>query len=248
MYIHLHSLFIFFFNILGKQTISTDAKESFKNEMHEIIKSFLSNEESFTTSAFNVCTDSPNLKKSSTLRTPSFQQIAILNGIVSCQNLQLYEFQLTFSQNKPFLLFLFSEVHKCCLSPSVHQYHAFTVLLNWLRMCNMFLHNFHNRTDVYFSEDGEIVQKILNLLESNWQSPVKGINGFIKDIYRSIIMLNEKECKLLGVEDMHFVKNLLEKTMVLSWQVKGKYFLLSVVLQYIDYCKVIFQFIFYSLK
>lgn len=105
-------------------------------------------------------------------------------------------------------------------------------------MCEMCITQFVKNDDLFFDTNSEIVEKLLSLLESNWQSPIKGINSFIKELYKSIIKLNEKESERFSVNNVHLVSYMLDKTMLLSWQVKGKYFLLSVILQMRDYDEV----------
>lgn len=183
---------------------------------------------------------SESIKNSPNLKTSSFQQIVILNGIVSCQATELYLHSLDFFHKKPFLILIFEAVYQCCLTPSIHQYHAFLVLLNWLKMCEVCIYKFHSNGNTFFATDSDIVQKLLNLLESNWQSPIKGINGRLKELYNSIIRVNKLESKIFDLNERQFILYLLEKTMVLSWQVKGKYFLLSVILQNMDYNEVSF--------
>lgn len=201
------------------------------------------NYEFYITVGFRMFEDySQSIKNSPNLKTSSFQQIVILNGIVSCQATELYLHSLDFFHKKPFLILIFEAAYQCCLTPSIHQYHAFLVLLNWLKMCEMCMYKFHSNGNTFFATDSDIVQKLLNLLESNWQSPIKGINGRLKELYNSIIRVNKLESKILDLSDTQFIYYLLEKTMGLSWQVKGKYFLLSVILQNMDYNEVSFTF------
>lgn len=209
----------------------------------EDICAFFENCELYITIGFKMFEDySQSIKNSPNLKTSSFQQIVILNGILSCQATELYIQPLDFFHKKPFLILIFEAVYQCCLSPSIHQYHAFLTLLNWLKMCEMSLYKFPNNSNIFFATEGDIVQKLLKLLESNWQSPIKGINGRLKELYNSIIRVNKLESKRFDLNDKQFIHYLLQKTMVLSWQVKGKYFLLSVILQNMDYNEVSFTF------
>lgn len=204
----------------------------------ESVSEFFMDYESHITNGLRLFENySKYLQNTAGSKPSTFQQIVILNGIVSCQVIELYSYSLDCFNKKPFLIVIFEVVYQCCLIPTIHQYHAFLVLINWLKMCELCIHKFQKTSKQYFSTNSDIVQKVLHLLESNWQSPIKGINGRLRELYNGIIKVNKLESEITS-HDSELICYLLNKTMMLSWQVKGKYFLLSVILQNMDYKEV----------
>ncbi|KAF8789183.1 hypothetical protein HNY73_007144 [Argiope bruennichi] len=173
-------------------------------------------------------------------KIPTFHQIAVLHGILSCQRTNLFPFRSRFFNHKPFLIAIFNSIYLSCLTPCSYQYHAFSTLVNWLKTCQKFFHKLFSdddhRLDVYFSSDTQIVKKTLYLLESNWESPIKGISAFVKEAYKLLIVLSKTECDLKDC-DFDLACYLLNQTCKLSWKIKGKYLVLSILLQFVDYAK-----------
>ncbi|GFQ78313.1 uncharacterized protein C1494.07 [Trichonephila clavata] len=171
--------------------------------------------------------------------TPSFHQIAFLHGILSCQKPDLFSFRSKYFHHKPFLLTLFNSIHLSCLTPCSSQYHAFSILVNWLKTCKTLLNELVRIEDsnAYFSSKTELISKTLSVLESNWESPIKGVNSFVKEAYKVLIALSGAECDSLKNHDFSLIQFLIDQAMKLSWKIKGKYLVLSIVLQLIDYKK-----------
>ncbi|GFS68358.1 thyroid adenoma-associated protein homolog [Nephila pilipes] len=172
-------------------------------------------------------------------KIPTFHQIAILHGILSCQSTGLFPYRSKHFYNKPFLLIMFNSIHLMCLTPCSSQYHAFSILVNWLKTCQNLLHKLVGMedTNAYFSSKTELINRILSVLESNWESPIKGVSAFIKEAYRVLIALSGAESDYLKIHKFNLVQYLIDQTMKLSWKVKGKYLVLSIILQFIDYKK-----------
>ncbi|GIY27119.1 uncharacterized protein C1494.07, partial [Caerostris extrusa] len=168
-------------------------------------------------------------------RIPTFHQITILHGILSCQRTDLLAFCCRTFDDRPFLITMFYPIYQSCVTPCSNQYHAFSILVNWLKTCQRHLQELVGRQDRrYFSTSTFIVVKTLSVLESNWESPIKGVSTFVKEAYRTLIALSKAECDYLKVYDFDLVQGLLDPIMKLSWKVKGKYVVLSIVLQSID--------------
>ncbi|XP_071034038.1 tRNA (32-2'-O)-methyltransferase regulator THADA isoform X2 [Parasteatoda tepidariorum] len=170
---------------------------------------------------------------------PSFSQIAVLHGMLSYQNSDIFLFSSKLHKDIPFLISLFEYICSMCSSPCCSQYHAFSVLLSWLKTCEKYLPKvLHSKPEAIFSSGTSfVVTKTLCLLESNLESPVKGVTTFVKECYRLLIHLSQSEGELLNRQDFDMVNFLLDQTMKLSWQIKGKYVILSVLLQFVDYKK-----------
>lgn len=192
------------------------------------------------------CTDESDVQHSTIQKfqneessgTVKFHQIALLHGTLSYQNSEL--FSSTFKQtNQIFILSLFIPIYKSCLTPSSSQYHAFSVLVSWLKTIEKFSSADLTLNSV-FSSNSPTVSRILGLLASNWESPIKGVSGFVKEAYRVLIALSVAECALKK-SDFSIVGLLLEQVMKLSWKVKGKYLVLSAVLNFVDYKKVVIE-------
>ncbi|GIY68476.1 thyroid adenoma-associated protein homolog [Caerostris darwini] len=169
-------------------------------------------------------------------RIPTFHQITILHGILSCQRADLLAFCCRTFDDRPFLITMFYPIYQSCVTPCSNQYHAFSILVNWLKTCQRHLQELVGPQDSrYFSTGTLIVGKTLSVLESNWESPIKGVSTFVKEAYRTLIALSKAECVYLKMYDFDLVQSLLDPIMKLSWKVKGKYVVLSIVLQSIDY-------------
>ncbi|CAL1264611.1 unnamed protein product [Larinioides sclopetarius] len=218
---HPKSLYISFETCQIKEFLTTSSEE--QTDLISIVQEFIQEEDK--------------------RKIPTFHQIAILHGILSCQRTDLFPFKSRLFGHKPFLIAIFNSIYLSCLTPCSSQYHAFSTLVNWLKTCQKFFHklfdNRDNKSEIYFSSDTFIVKKILYLLESNWESPIKGVSSFVKEAYRLLIALSKTECYYLKNYDFDIVYYLLDQTSKLSWKVKGKYIVLSIILQFIDYTKFV---------
>ncbi|XP_054712926.1 thyroid adenoma-associated protein homolog [Uloborus diversus] len=170
-------------------------------------------------------------------KLPSFGQLAILHGMISTQKQQLFAAKIVKDDYRPFLVTLFDSLHFCCVSLSSMQFHTYSTLLNWLRMCVKYYNEIFSSQTQYFSPEGEVTWKLLPLLEASWQSPVKGINGLVKEIYRLIISLSKTEKEFQNLSGIDLTEYLLSYVLKMNWKVKGKYLVLSVILQHVPYDK-----------
>ncbi|KAG8192294.1 hypothetical protein JTE90_002118 [Oedothorax gibbosus] len=171
--------------------------------------------------------------------SPKFHQIALLHGILSYQTPELFSHTSEHFNHNWFLTALFNPIYKSCLTPCSSQYHAFSVLVSWLKTFEKWLNSEHlkfSNDSAIFSANTQIVSKILGLLASNWESPIKGVSGFVKEAYRVVVGLSVTECALKKL-NFSMVDLLLGQVMKLSWKVKGKYLVLSVILNFVDFKK-----------
>lgn len=141
---------------------------------------------------------------------------------------------------------MFNPIYRSCLAPCSSQYHSFSALVNWLRTFEGLHIEILGEKKCVFSSNTQIVSKMLALLASNWESPIKGVSRFVKEAYRILIGLSRTECDLLKTLDFDIVGLLLDQVMKLSWKTKGKYLVLSVALQFIDYGTVSYLSVFFT--
>ena len=111
---------------------------------------------------------------------------------------------------KTLLEFSFGLVLKSCQLQSNHAYQSFQCLKLWSMKAKSF-----QEMSVYFKEDKVLIQELLDLINSNWENPLRGVSDLLVDTMTNVLAI---------LKDPSLDKQLLEKTLSnLNWKMKAKY-------------------------
>ncbi|XP_013394296.1 thyroid adenoma-associated protein homolog [Lingula anatina] len=165
----------------------------------------------------------------------SFGHIAFLSGILQSAKLQLLAEptcdKLVGHKRYIFIEYLF--VQLCGMSEGQNLYHLFQVLNVWYSVAFRLLAKHGSELHVrLFAEESQVVQKTLDLIWKHWDSPVDGVSERASAVFSTMIQLHVSECRYHDEDDSVFLSKMLSQLMEMSWQMKGKYRLLSSLIQY----------------
>ena len=120
---------------------------------------------------------------------------------------------------------LFGYVMTCCNSTTSHDFQSFQALKIWSSKLKL------SRSEILMEEKSDRLQSLLNLINSNWGSPLKGITELLTDTLQNVLqMVNSPQV------DRELLENSLK---CLSWKTKAKYSLLAVILPRIGVIKIL---------
>ena len=120
---------------------------------------------------------------------------------------------------------LFGYVMTCCSSTTSHDFQSFQALKIWSSKLKL------SRSEILMEEKSDRLQSLLNLINSNWGSSLKGITELLTDTLQNVLqMVNSPQV------DRELLENSLK---CLSWKTKAKYSLLAVILPRIGVIKIL---------
>lgn len=166
----------------------------------------------------------------------------LLNGLLSCGK---YEILLAIDPKwEDFVIFkLFPIIIDLCKDSKQNLYHAFNVLLSWVKFVHKHLKRlFSNQKDTrctesWFGGDSVFVNSILSILNVNWTCSVIGVTDILKEIYTLLIDIHVSEEKLCGLKGT-LVERLFNQTMEQPWTLKQRYPPLAILMRYVNFEKV----------
>ena len=110
---------------------------------------------------------------------------------------------------------IFVIIQKCCLTPSSHDYQSFQALRLWSSKAK-------STKLALFQDDEAALRQLLDLINANWENPMRGITDLLTDTLGNVLDL---------VHRPELNMELMESTMTgLSWKMKSKYPPLTVLL------------------
>ena len=128
----------------------------------------------------------------------------------------------------------------CDFCSSEHQYHGFKVLLQWFQKFSKMIHTFTKRESL-FIETCLLTKRTLQILWTNLDSPVVGVNESVLDVFRIFMdMYVKQKSNTVDFKDKGqcILESVVVQTMTLTWHVKGKHGLLTVLCHHLGGEKV----------
>ncbi|RDD36007.1 Thyroid adenoma-associated protein, partial [Trichoplax sp. H2] len=83
-----------------------------------------------------------------------------------------------------------------------------------------------------FVSHSPVTDEILKFIWESINDPIDGVSYHVKNIFSLLLLVHSLECKLRQIpENDEFVRELINKTLMISWQSKGRYALLHCIIK-----------------
>ncbi|EDV29198.1 uncharacterized protein TRIADDRAFT_52840 [Trichoplax adhaerens] len=187
----------------------------------------------------NIFVDTSFLKCISESAT-NFTTLLLIRGLLNSGNIKLLAVSTTMiKKTKPedsqlgrVLLLILLRLCKD-LSNSNFHYQAVQTFAQWLQNTKEML--LEVKMDDHlplFVSHSPVTDEILKFIWESINDPIDGVSYHVKNIFSLLLLVHSLECKLRQIpENDEFVRELINKTLMISWQSKGRYALLHCIIK-----------------
>ncbi|XP_014778953.1 thyroid adenoma-associated protein homolog [Octopus bimaculoides] len=173
------------------------------------------------------------------IRSDKFGCLSLVRGFISSTEnpfLLLEEHIEGTNMNVPLIMRLFFTIYKMCKTISL-DYHSFNLLHIWYSRYLRLLPELYIKNSSGFSQENreKLESQSLELIWLHWDSPVEGVSETVSNIFHIMCQIWHVERSLGSQDGNALPQKLLQRLITLPWYVKGKYKLMSSLLQFLEY-------------
>ncbi|XP_008115552.1 tRNA (32-2'-O)-methyltransferase regulator THADA isoform X2 [Anolis carolinensis] len=169
------------------------------------------------------------------------ETLVLTRGLLSCCKKEILSCRLDGPKQACLLLdVLFPVVLALMEEPMDHHYYCFQVFSLWLQSFRESLDEIWKaKGDRVLADTSSLLQRLVQLLWNNAESPVEGISESVRCSFQLLLESYSLECDHFEAQERPFYEELLQRTILMPWQARARYFALVSVLPYLGPEKVL---------
>ncbi|KAJ7423775.1 thyroid adenoma-associated protein [Willisornis vidua] len=169
------------------------------------------------------------------LEPDGLEKLVLNRGLLTCCKTDILSCQLEGFPNKACLLLDVVFPAVCALTKEQKDchYYCFQACTLWLQRLQESLPAIWHLTETrILALDTQLLQKVIQLLWDNAETPVEGVSEFIHSSFRLLLEIYHLECQHFQDQERSLYQQMLQRVVSMPWQIKAKYVPLCAIVPY----------------